>query len=88
MLPALISSGRAVDLILGIMVLEFAVLSWRRKAAGRPAAPLDLLFMLAPGALILLALRASVTGAGWPWIAACLAASLPMHLADISRRRL
>jgi hypothetical protein len=88
MLPALISSGRAVDLILAVMALEFVFLVLRRKVKGLPPAPLDLMFMLAPGALILLALRASLTGTGWQWVAVWLAASLPFHLVDVSRRRL
>ena len=41
-----------------------------------------------PGALILLAVRAALTGAGWPWVAAALAASFPAHLLDLRRRGL
>jgi hypothetical protein len=83
---ALFSSGRAIDLILAFIVAEFAVLYWRRPDRSQP--PVDLLLALAPGVLLLLAVRAALTGAGWMWTAAFLAASLPAHLADLSRRRL
>jgi hypothetical protein len=58
---------------------------WLTRARGwRPdAAALRLL----PGALLLLALRAALTGQAWPWIALALAASFPAHLADLARRR-
>ena len=49
---------------------------------------IDLVLAFAPGACLLLALRAALTGAGWPWIAAALAASFPFHIADLIRRRL
>jgi hypothetical protein len=83
---ALFRSGRAIDLILLFMVLEFVVLCWRRRDQSR--APIDLLIALAPGGLLLLAVRAALTGASWMWIAGLLAASLPAHLADLTRRRL
>jgi len=47
----------------------------------------DATMRLLPGALMLLALRAAVTGLAWPWIALALAASFPPHLADLARRR-
>ena len=49
---------------------------------------LDRLLALLPGVFMLLALRAALTGAAWPWIAGALAASFPFHLADMARRRL
>ena len=82
----LFSSGRVVDLILVVMVVEAAWLMTRpgfRSAAAR----LDILVALAPGALILLALRAAMTGADWRWIALALAASFPAHMLDLQRRR-
>ena len=48
----------------------------------------DRALALLPGVFMLLALRASLTGAPWPWIAAPLAASFPFHIADLARRRL
>lgn len=77
----LFGQGHAVDLILGIMLFEWLLLTrgrgwWKGDAALR----------LLPGALMVLALRAALTGAGWSWIALALAASFPVHLADIARR--
>jgi hypothetical protein len=77
------SSGRAIDLVLAFMVVELVVLLWRRRRAR-----IDVFLALAPGACLLIALRAALTGAGWMWIAAFVALSLPAHLADLARRRL
>ena len=79
-------SGHAVDLVLLVIAVEFAVLNLRRGK--RDATWLDRALALLPGACILLALRAALTGAPWPWIAAPLAISFPIHLADVIRRRL
>ncbi len=78
----LFSSGRVVDLILSIMVLEFGVLSWRARSTATA-----LFLSLAPGACLLLALRAALTGASWIWVASWLTLSLPLHIADLIRRR-
>ncbi len=40
---------------------------------------------LAPGMLMLVALRAALTGLDWRWIAVPLIMSLPVHLADLAR---
>jgi hypothetical protein len=77
----LIRSGHAVDLILVVMLAEALWLHLRRHVA-----LLDLALALLPGALILLAARAAITGAGWPMIALPLALSFPVHLADLRRR--
>jgi hypothetical protein len=58
---------------------------WLTRAGGWRAGNAAL--RLLPGALMLLALRASLTGVAWPWIALALAASFPVHLADLARRR-
>ena len=76
----LFASGHAVDIVLAVLAIE-AVFLLRR---GEPA--LDILLTLMPAALILLGLRAALVGADWPWIAAPLAASFPVHIADLSRR--
>ena len=82
------SSGHAVDLVLVVILLEFAYLNLRRRGGLRTTTWLDRALALLPGALILLALRAALTGAPWPWIAGLLAASFPIHLWDVVRRRL
>lgn len=80
------ASGHAVDLVLLVIAAEFLWLTFRPGAArGRT---LDRLLALAPGACLLLALRAALTAAPWVWVAAGVTASLPFHLADVARRRL
>jgi hypothetical protein len=82
------ASGHAVDLVLLVMVAELVFLSIRRRARADGPAMMDRVLAFAPGVCLLLALRAALTGAGWAWVAAALAASFPFHLADLARRRL
>lgn len=86
-MSGLFASGRVVDTILLIIALEAAWLLWRARGR-RSSVVLDTLFALGPGACLLLALRAALTGADWPWIALALAASFPLHLLDLRRRRI
>jgi len=74
------ASGHAADLVLSVLVLEALLL----LRAGRPA--IDVALLLLPGACMMLSLRAALVGASWPWIALPLAASFPVHLADLVRR--
>lgn len=66
-----------------LVLLAEAIWLWRR-GRGRP---LEIVLALAPAALILLGLRAALTGAAWPFIAAPLLLAWPVHLADLRRRR-
>ncbi|AQR62905.1 hypothetical protein BZG35_15505 [Brevundimonas sp. LM2] len=75
------ASGHAVDLILVIMAIEAAVLLATRRLSAYA-----LLLVFGPGVCLLLAARAALVGAGWPWIALALAASFPLHLLDLRRR--
>lgn len=76
------ASGHAVDVVLLVIAIEFALLAvlakWR---------PLDALLRLVPGALMLVALRAALTGLDWRWIALPLLLSFPVHVADLARSR-
>lgn len=81
-----IQSGRAVDVVLVVVALEFCGLVALRRGRRRQAS-VDLFFALAPGVLLLLALRAALVGMHWPWIALLIAASFPFHLIDLARRR-
>jgi hypothetical protein len=87
MIARLFANGRAADAILLFMALEYVFLIWRRRARDPWGALLGPLLALAPGACLVLAVRAAMTGAGWMWIALWLLASLPFHLADLARRR-
>jgi hypothetical protein len=83
-LNALFASGHAVDIVLAVVALEMCL---GVVVLARHRAKLDLLFALAPGFLLLLALRAALTGAGAVWVAVFLTASFPIHLIDLARRR-
>jgi hypothetical protein len=79
-------SGQAVDVVLIVIAIEFLALVLLRKGSRKRAAQ-DLFFALMPGVFLLLALRAALVGADWPWIALLIAGSFPFHLVDLSRRR-
>ena len=72
------ASGHAVLFILVVVALEAAWL----LHLGR----LDLVRMLVPGAILLMAVHAALVGAPWWQVAAWLTASLPAHLYDLYHR--
>lgn len=82
----LFASGRLVDLILIVVVIEAAVLLiyWLRTRGG--IAPHDLLPNLFAGAFLLLALRATLAGSGWMLASLFLAVAGLAHLTDIAQR--
>jgi hypothetical protein len=82
----LFATGRIVDLILGLVVLETIGLLAVRRRTGRGVSAADLLPNLLAGACLLLAVRAALTDAGWTTVAACLLAALGAHGADLRRR--
>lgn len=77
-LAGLFASGHAVDIVLLVLAIEALWLAARRR--------IDVLPALLPGALILLAVRAALTGSEWWVVAGWLALSLPAHLYDLRRR--
>jgi hypothetical protein len=77
----LFASGHAVDIVLAVIALE---LVWLITSGGWR--PIDAGLRLAPGALMLLALRAALTGHPWYGIALPLMLSFPVHLADLANR--
>ncbi len=83
---ALFASGRVVDIALALIVLETAGLWGYRRTQGRPFPLADIAWNLAAGASLLLALRAALTQADWPWIALFLTAALVAHIGDFRRR--
>lgn len=64
------------------MLAEYAWLVLRGGWSARAA-----FLRLAPGALMIVGLRAALTGAEWWWIALPLALSFPLHLADLGGSR-
>ena len=82
----LFASGRLVDLILVVVVIEAGVLLLYWARARRGIAPLDLLPNLCAGAFLLLALRATLAGSGWMMASLFLSAAGLAHLTDVYRR--
>ncbi|MDJ0908190.1 MAG: hypothetical protein QNI99_03285 [Woeseiaceae bacterium] len=83
MLENLIASGRIVDIMLAVFVLEIAAL---RLFRGKQIRLLPLLANIGAGGSLMLALRAALTEAGWMWIAIWLVAALVFHVWDLSYR--
>jgi hypothetical protein len=82
----LFASGRVVDLILGLMVIEMVALVALRRRTGRGIALRALVGNIVAGAFLLLALRGALLSMAWPWIALCLGAALLAHLVDLWSR--
>lgn len=82
----LFASGRLVDLVLIVVVIEASALLLLWRHARRGVAPSDLLPNLCAGVFLLLALRAVLAGYDWMIAAFCLAAAGLAHLTDIYRR--
>jgi len=82
----LFASGRLVDLIIVVVIIEAAalILYWARTRRG--VAPFDLLPNLCAGAFLLLALRTTLADGGWMIASGCLAAAGLAHLTDVCRR--
>ena len=82
----LFASGRIVDLILLLVVIEVMALALVRAKSARGLALRDLLGGLAPGVFLLLALRSTMMLSGWSVTAFWLAIAFAAHVADLSRR--
>ena len=71
----------AIDPVIAVIIAEGLILTlMRRKNL------MVILLGLLPGLCLMLALRASLSGAGWPVIALWVSASFPLHLADLRNR--
>jgi len=77
---ALFASGHAADIVLAVLALE-AVLLARRGWHWAEIAGL-----LGPAALIVVGLRAALTGAEWYWVSLPVALAFPLHLLDLKQR--
>lgn len=78
----LFATGHAADAVLAVIGIE---LVWLVTRSGWRV--VDATLRLAPGALMLAALRAALVGLDWRWVAMPLLLSFPVHLADLVRRR-
>lgn len=85
-MEALFASGRIIDLILLLVVVEAAVLAaWPRLRGSMTM--VDVAALLAPGVMLMLAVRAALIGAPYTITAAILAAAFAFHILDVARRR-
>ena len=85
-LERLFSSGLAIDLILVVVVLEVIVLAAVPRLRGAMTL-LDVVSLVVPGVMLMLALRTALTGGPYTMTAVCLTAAFAFHLWDVARRR-
>jgi hypothetical protein len=81
-----LSGTLIVDAAIAITVIEVIVLLAVRRRTGLGIAPRPLLANAGAGLGLMLAVRAALVGAAWPWIAACLAAAGLAHAIDLAAR--
>jgi hypothetical protein len=80
-LQQLIESGLAIEIAIGLILLEMIAVLWLRRKAG-----LAVLLGLIPGLCLMLALLTALKGGDWRIIALWVTASLPFHLIDLRMR--
>lgn len=76
------ASGMAVDIVLAVLLVEAVWLKQRGQGWG------DIVPALLPAVLMMVALRAALTGMAWPFVSVPLALAFPVHLYDLRRRRM
>lgn len=76
------ASGRAVDVVLAVLVIEAIWLKFRRNIWA------DIIPALLPAVLMMLALRAALTDMAWPFVSVPLALAFPVHIYDLKRRKM
>ncbi|QAU49946.1 hypothetical protein EAS56_24275 [Bradyrhizobium guangzhouense] len=81
-----LSGVHAVDLILVIVAAEIIAITLYWHVTRRGISPRELLPNLVAGALLLLALRLSLSDYSWPWYTACLALAGVANVADLRQR--
>lgn len=74
------ASGRAVDIVLAVLAVEAI---WLRLRSNLWA---DIIPALLPAVLMMIALRAALTGLAWPFVSLPLILAFPVHLCDLRRR--
>jgi hypothetical protein len=84
-MASIFQSEAIADIVIAVMAIEALVLIALRSRF-RNLQIADAIAFLAAGFFLALALRAAMTGAAWPWLAACLAAAFLAHVADMWRR--
>ncbi|MEM1412193.1 MAG: hypothetical protein AAGH19_07515 [Pseudomonadota bacterium] len=85
-LEQFVMSGRIVDLMLAVLVVETIWLAWRGKRLGKGLPLAQLITNAGAGGSLMLALKAVLTQAGLFWVVAALLASLVFHSSDLFLR--
>lgn len=75
-----------LDAVIVFTVLEGLGLWLYHRHTGQGLAPGEYALNMLSGLCLMLAVRAAVSGAAWPWVAVCLSASGLAHGCDITRR--
>jgi len=83
---ALLLSGRLIDAILCLIVIEGIVITVAHRHNGSGPSPGKLIPNLISGAALMLGIRLALTQAEWYWLALCLCVSLLAHLMDLVLR--
>jgi hypothetical protein len=86
LMTSFLSGAHTVDLVLAVVAVEVVAITAYWHAKHRGIAPAQLIPNLAAGALLLFALRFSLSGYAWPWYTACLALAGIANLADLRQR--
>lgn len=81
-MDAFFASGRAVDVVLLVLLVEAIWLKMRGDVWA------DIIPALLPAVLMMIALRAALTGMAWPFVSIPLALAFPVHLYDLHRRKM
>jgi hypothetical protein len=81
-MDAFFASGRAVDVVLLVLLVEAIWLKMRGNVWA------DIIPALLPAVLMMIALRAALTGMAWPFVSIPLALAFPVHLYDLHRRKM
>ena len=82
----LLRSGGVAGMIIGLMAVEYAVISAWRRRGGRGIAGRDLAPTLLSGGGLALALGFALQDRPPGWIGAALTGALAAHVADLRRR--
>jgi hypothetical protein len=82
----LFASGRIVDLILALTLLEGIALAFYHRRTGRGPTSGSIVGTLLPGLFLMLTVRGAIVGEEWIWLALYLLAALIAHLMDLARR--
>lgn len=85
-METLFASGRMIDLILVGIALQAVGLWGLKRFAGVGPGLKPLIWTMAAGLALMLAIRASLTGADWPWVGGFMAGGLMCHVIDLRRR--